>query len=214
MPDVPKVRPKIARGRDLKKKKYRLLQILPGEWFKVRRCDLTTLFLEGAVPTPLLNAVDKIQEMRTKMGREEGGVAGALNAITQDERDSFLELQRRIAVAVTVAPKLTHSKKQSLADEDLLWVGGISDVPEDHASKQDGDVAPDSLWMLWKYVTGEAGINVMDDVDAIEFHSSESDVADSAVRDGDGVRSSAVDVVPLSDAVPHAPPEIEFIGNG
>lgn len=201
---------RVSKGRDVKKRKTYLLQISPGVVFRLRRVDLPTLFLEGIVPTPLLAAVDRLQDVRRKVANDQ--VAAAFETLSAEDRSGFKELMRRCAVASVVDPKLTHSKRASLADPDLLWVGGVSDVPGEHSSETDepGDVVTADLLVIWKAVLGETGIIIMSDDDADEFRSSEPELPVTAVRDGDGLRPEAVDVVAEEQATA-TPKKVTFV---
>lgn len=178
------------RGRDKKRRKTYLLQVGRDEWYRLRRTDLPSLFLEGIIPTPILRAVDTLQDFRRNVAAD--NIADALGNLSKEDRDAFLELMRRCAVSCVIEPKMTHSKRASLADEDLLWVGGISDVDGEGNEDQRGDVETPVLLTIWKAVLGEAGIVTMSDDEANEFRESESESPDSLVRDGDGVRTEAV----------------------
>jgi hypothetical protein len=65
-PEKPKIR--VAKGRDHKKRRRYLLRVshTPDTWFRMRRVDLPTLLLEGILPTPLLRAVDMINDVRRR----------------------------------------------------------------------------------------------------------------------------------------------------
>jgi hypothetical protein len=197
-------RPKVARGRDQKKRKYYLLQVEQpttgspdGVWFRMKRIDFLSIVMEGALPAPLLNAVDRIQDIRKKLaGEGEGGLISAIDSLTRENQAEFQELKRRIAVKATLEPKLTHSKAASLRDDDLMWVGGKSDVPgEEHLPEQaDGDVPAPQMMVIWKAVMGEAGLVTMSDDDAESFRASEQGNDAPVVRDGDEVRTEAVEL--------------------
>jgi hypothetical protein len=105
------------------------------------------------------------------------------------------ELMRRCAVASVIEPKLTHSKKESLTDPDLLWVGGYSDVEgDDPRTEQTGDLETTALLKIWQSVLGEAGVETMTDDAAEEFRPHESEYDAPAVPDGASLQSEAVDV--------------------
>jgi hypothetical protein len=201
MADPTKPRVRVSKGREHKRRSTYLVQVVPGnpgEWFRLRRADLAILFMEGILPTPILAAVDRLQDMRRTFAKstaadESSKLTEALNGFSQEDRDTFLELVRRAAVAVVIEPRLTHSKRKALADPDVLWVGGISDVPgEEQDGEQRGDVDTVTLMTIWRSVLGEAGVVTMLDSAADEFRESESPVDDPVVRDGDTVRTEAV----------------------
>jgi hypothetical protein len=189
----PRVRP--TSGRDVKKRKTYLLPIREGLVFRMRRVDISMLFMEGLIPMPLLGAVDRLESLRRKVG--ETNQISSLADVSPEDIRNFNEVMRRAAVIAVIAPKLTHSKKASLADPDLVWAGGYSDLPDEaHLSEQDGDITPTDLMIIWRAICGEAGIITMSDDEADEFRSDESQSHDSPVRDGDGLRTEAVVVVP------------------
>lgn len=201
----PKVR--VTKGREHRKRNAYLLQIAPGEYWRMRRVDLMGLFFEGYMPTPLLRAVDRFQKMRVGI-EQELALADVLGSLTPEDRSAFLELLRRTAVAATIEPKLTHSKRESLADEDLLWVGGISDVAADQVDgpprEEAGDVDTGALLIIWKAVLGEAGVVTLSDDAALEFRSDESQLDAAHVRDVVGIPSEAVVVDSHAASTPSA----------
>ena len=200
--DSPK-KPRPVSGRTAKKRKFYLLQVGPDEWYRLRRADLPTIFFEGLFPSPLLRAVDSLQQMRNKIANE--NFADALQSVTPEMRSTFMEILRRAAVAIVVEPRLTHSKAASLRDPDLLWVGGYSDIPEEQnvpqPQEESGDVPISILMQVWRALLNEGGIVVMPDDDATEFRASEPSVPLSPVPDGSGVRAEAVVVDPAEPAL-------------
>lgn len=194
MSDEPKPKPRPTSGRVAKKRKFYLLNVGPDEWYKLRRADLPTIFFEGLFPTPLLKAVDSFQSMRSKIANE--NFADALENVTPEMRATFLEMLRRAAVAIVVEPRLTHSKKASLEDPDLLWVGGYSDIPEEQnvpqPKEESGDVSISVLMTVWRALLNEGGIVVMPDDEAMEFRTREPELPVPPVSDGSGVRTETV----------------------
>lgn len=207
-----KDKPRVTRGRDVKKRKTYLLQVAPGVIYRMRRVDFPTLFLEGIIPTPLLSAVDRLQDVRRRYANsvQQGNLA-ALGNLPKEDRDHFMELMRRCAVASVIDPRMTHSKKASLADPDLVWVGGYSDVPGEEHLQFDGDTTTTDLMGVWKAVLGEADIVTLSDDEADEFRPRESPSDDPVVRDGNGLRPEAVVVVPHTGNPEDAkPPKIRM----
>lgn len=217
--------PKKARpisGKQAKRKKFYLLLVGPDEWYRLRRADLPTLFFEGLLPTPILRAVDGFQRMRSQFQGDD--IADALSQISAEDRAAFVELLRRAAVAVVMTPRLTHSKKAAAADDDLLWVGGLTDIESEIQARQasglppleeSGDVALPVLMQIWRAVMSEGGIVVMPDDDATEFRPLEPELPVPPVPDERGVRSEAVVVdspaVAHVGAVPETTRKVRFL---
>lgn len=183
-----KKRPRVPKkGSEIRKSPTYLLEIEKDIAFRLQRIDLFGLFMEGAIPMPLFAAVERIQATRQNMASDE-----ALNAITSDDRGIMMETIRRVAVAVVKNPKMTHSKKQARAD-DLVWVGGKSDVPgEEHLPDQQGDVSSTALMLVYRAANNEAGLVVMADDEAEEFRPSEPTNVADVVDDEPVVPSSPV----------------------
>lgn len=204
-----KFRPRVARGREQKKRaKTYLLQVQEpnreypdGVWFRMKRIDFFTLVMDSVIPTPLLSAVDRLQEVRRSFAGEGEALVKAMDVITNENKTEFFELMRRVAVAATLEPRLTHSKSASMRDEDLVWIGGKSDVQgEEHLPEDHGDVPPGQLMMIWRSALGEAGVVVMSDDDAEEFRTDESRPDADTLRDGGDVRTEAVVLDPTKPA--------------
>lgn len=216
-----KSRPKVMRGRDTKRRKTFLLQVEPpsgeypdGVWYRVKRLDLPSLFMEGIIPAPLLAAVDRLQDVRRRF--HDGDAIGAMDAMAPENRAQMLELMRRCCVAAVLEPRMTHSKAAAQADEDLLWIGGYSDVDADQklgqpVQEEDGDVPKPYMMTVWRAVLGEAGLVVMNDEAAEEFRESEPGTHAAAVEDGNGVRAEAV-VVDSHGGSPQAPEAVRATG--
>lgn len=189
-----------VRASELKKRRY-LVPVEKDTYFRVRKIDLPMLFFEGAVPAPLMNAVDRFQTTRKAFARSEDGDGGLLQSLadlTEQTKKQFLEVVRRVAVAITVEPKLTHSKLAAKRDENLLWVGGLSDIPEEmntpNPQEEDGDVSKDALMVLWRTCMGEVGLVVMTDDEAEDFRTQQSRVAPEPVLHVEGVRTETAHV--------------------
>lgn len=191
MPDQ-KPRVRIRRGRDHKKRKTYLLNVDQGEAFRLRRVDMMGLLLEGALPTPLLSAVGRFQNLRGAILERNADIGSIFESLTREDRASFIELMRRVAVLTAVEPRMTHSKRAAVEDQDLLWVGGYSDVAgENQTTDEPGDVTIGELMLIWRATLGEAGVVTMSDDDALEFRTSESSSDGPVLPDGSGVRAEA-----------------------
>jgi len=177
-PVVPK------KGSQVRKSKTYLLEIEPGTAYRLKRVDVLDLFLEGALPMPLFHAVARIQQTREAMGSD----IDALAAITSDDRGAMLEAMRRVAVAVVIDPKMTHSKREART-KDLVWAGGITDIEgEDQHNPllNQGDVSSSVLMHIFRAANKEAGLVILSDDEAEEFRASEpGDVADTVSPEPD-----------------------------
>lgn len=220
-PDAaPKKKKRIARGREIKQKRTKLLQVEGGEdpiYYRVRRgIDFSLMVVQGIIPTPMMQAVQRMSEMRDTWANK--GPLAALEGLTEDDKRSFLDMIRKCAVMTIITPRVTDSKKAAQLDPDLLWVGGYSDLPGEGDRPEPGDVPDTHLIRVYQYTTGEAGLVVMEDDEADDFRTDESS-ADGATRaHGADVRTEAVVVASAEDhvAVPEidSPPTIEFVGHG
>lgn len=204
---TPKTRIRVANAREYRKPKFGYVAVEDGTHFKIRRLDLPTMFFEGFIPTPLFGAVDKFQQIRKKF--EDDSIADAVELFTPDVKNSVKELLRRIAVATSVEPTLTHSRRESLANPDVLWVGGISDVPGDLQIETAGDVTLETLTRLYRAVLGEAGVRFMTDEEAAEFRADEPTTHVAPISHGADVRTEAVVMDPSATIVHHGERDIE-----
>lgn len=200
---------RIASASGVKKAKYYLLEVLPGQWFKMQRLDLMSLFFEGALPTPILAAVDDLQEMRKIWIGD--SIIAALDSVTDEQRIRIKELMRRVAARAAREPRLTLSKREADQDPNVLWLGGYSDVENDPQANldQDGDIGVSGLMIVWRSVMGEADVVTLPYDEAETFRQSESESPDSPVLDGENVRTEAV--VVGTDAGDHAAPRAPAI---
>jgi hypothetical protein len=189
-PVVPK------KGSQVKKAKTYLLEIEPGTAFRLKRVDLLDLFLEGALPMPLFSAIGRIQATRQKLATDD-----LLGTLTPEDRAAMMEALRRVAVAVVVDPKMTHSKKEARA-KDLVWVGGITDVDgesQHDPDMNDGDITSSVLMIIFRAANKEAGLVILADDEAEEFRASQPiSVADAVPTESD--LPSAPVVLDQSDA--------------
>jgi hypothetical protein len=188
------------RGREAKRLRTDLLQVgrTPEEAFRVRRADFPSLFFEGAVPQPILHAVDRFDTLRKSMQTQ--SVQAVLDKVGDVERKGYVEMLRYTAAKVVVEPRLSLSKRESLEDPDVLWVGGISDLPGDPKDvEEQGDVPLSMLMLIHRHVLGEAGLVYLDDTEADEFRPRERSDDAPAVPDGERVPSEAVVVAGGSD---------------
>ncbi len=176
MSNPKKVRPKPQSAREAKRRRYYLLQIEEDVWYRCRRSNLTTLFLEGALQTPLVAAVDRLQEVRRALHEGINDVE-LLAKITPEDMEHLLELMRRVAVAVVIEPKMTHDEEAAKRDPDLLWVNDVDKI---------------NLIQVWRSVIKEAGVVTMSDDEADEFRTDESDHDAESVSDGESVRAETV----------------------
>jgi len=177
--------PRVASAAEIKRRKFLYVETGDGLVFQIKRVDLVSMFMEGTIPLPLMHAVDHVNNMRQRINF---GGASALEELKNEDRDAMKEAVRRIAVLVSVKPKLTHSKKEA-QDGDALWVGGESDIPDD--TDNTPDVLFRDLMDIWKAVMGEAGVKLITLPEAVEFRESEPQSPADAVRDGDHVSGEA-----------------------
>jgi hypothetical protein len=181
----------IPRGREFKKKKFGYVTIDADTVFKIKRIDLPTMLLENLMPAPLFGAVEELQNMRLKIGM--GDVKSASAGLTKEASASFKELLRRTTVIAVIEPQMTHSRAASLADPDLVWVGGFSDVRgEETFPDQDGDVGFGAMMLVWRAVAGEGGVSWMTDEEARSFRPVPQNDDATNVSDGADVRTKAV----------------------
>lgn len=178
MSDTPKIKPKPQSAKDAKKGKTFLLCVDPQSqvWYRVARTDLVSLFMEGVLPTPLLAAVDRLQDLRASLHQGVNDVE-ALNTLKQEDIDNMLELMRRVAVRTVIEPKMTHDKGEADSNSDVVFVGDISKV---------------YLIEVWKAARREAGIITMSDDEADEFRTRESQSHAAAVSSGPAVQPETV----------------------
>jgi hypothetical protein len=78
-----------------------------------RKADMTVLMLEGKIPMPLLVAVQQMVEMPNAT------VEQRIAALGSDQAESFIQLLRRHALAVVIAPPLSWDDTD---DPDVLPV--------------------------------------------------------------------------------------------
>jgi hypothetical protein len=203
-------------AKDVKRSKFYWLPLDNGVTFLMRRIDMVEIFFEGALPTPILSAVDDLQGMR-KIWLSVG-IVEALASMTPEQRMNIKELMRRIAVRATKEPRLTMSRKEASENADLIWVGGYSDIDGDPDAVNDlpGDISISDLMIIWRATMGEAGVKTLPFDEAESFRSSESRDVASTVLDGEDVRPEAVVVDPdggdpaLAGAVPEQGKRIVF----
>lgn len=196
MSDQAKAKVQIRRGRDYKKDRTRLINVgtaLEKDFWRLRRVDLMSMFIEGLIPASLMSAVANLQEARTKM--ISFGIIEGMKDIPPEQIRDINRILRACAVIAVLEPKLTHSKAASLSDPDLLWVGGVSDVPEDNNREESGDVEIGIMMTIWKSVLGENGVETFTEDAAIEFRQSQQAKNVAAVSDGETVRAEAVVMV-------------------
>lgn len=186
-----KSRPQPTRGRDVKKRRSVLIRVAPNTVFRIRNtADLSGLMMLGVVPATLLGAVDRLQKVRE--AGEKDGAEAAYNSIDSKDRTAFLELLRHVNAAIVIEPRVTLSKRESLADPDVLWLGGTSDVPNDPEPQTPiADVSFDSMFSVYRYLIREGGV-VLNEDDADEFRTDSSNASDQRGADGGEVRPETV----------------------
>lgn len=198
---------KAVTARDVKRAAKYFINVPGVGLMKLRRADLPTLVLDGLIPLPLLGAVDNLSKMREIIATHEEPMT-ALSSMTKDDRESILELMRTVATVVVVEPRCVFPKYD--ADGRKMPVGDdVLDVTEDLSA---GD-----LIVIWKGMLREQGIQILSPDEADRFHSIESAIPVDAVRNGDPVPSSTVDMdVPRrsrdSIASSDEPGRVEYLG--
>ena len=192
------------------KKKAVLLQVAPGTYFKVRQnLDLAGMIMVGALPTPLLSAIHRIQGRReefAKAAKEGGDVFTAMASMPEEDKDAFLELLRQVSNRMVIEPRVTLSKIAASQDEELLWLGGFSDIPGELDEQQNhgplrqeiGDVPFDAQMTVFRFLMKEGDYVVMSDEDAESFRGEPAELADQPGEDGGAVSPTAVDVHPAA----------------
>lgn len=176
MTDKPKAdKPKVSTKKEHAKKRTYLLKV-SDEWYRMRRMDLASLFLEGYLPTPLLQAVDRFQDVRRTL-QGDAGLADSLSQISVEDRKAFLELMRRVACAAVKSPPLTLDKDAADQSETLIFVE---------------DVDLQDLLIIWRSVLGEAGVVTMSDDQADEFRPDELQHDGPAVSHGEDLRTETI----------------------
>jgi hypothetical protein len=193
-------KPRVTSAREARKKHAPyLLEVARDIWFRIRPIDIVQLVFTGAIPLPMSDAVDKLNAMRRAMGTGEAQIE---DLIPKDVLQNAKEVFRRIALKAVIDPPVTDSKYLASLNDDLLWVGGISDIPAEVEAAngrlvdEDGDFSIAMLLEIWKAVSREGGVNVMSDDEAEAFRAAEPEFSGTAVLDGAGVRAEAVIVDP------------------
>ncbi len=94
---------KFTAASDLRRRAYWELELEPaGEdgtpalVVQMRKLDMLTLFLQGAVPTPLMAALSKMQAVRAEIGDDPTGNK-LMDAMGEDDRSNLVKLLRRYA---------------------------------------------------------------------------------------------------------------------
>lgn len=192
--DKPQTQQTPVAGRDFKKKKLFQLKV-DGEWFVCRKVDLIGLMFEGAFPAPMTAAVDNLQDARRSMSK--GDTMTALAGLNPEARAFAKEFFRRVAVLSCVSPRVTHSKRESIENPDLLWAGGLSDVDgDDQTREQQGDLTMSAQITIYRSVMGESGVDVLPYDVAEEFRQGQPESPVAPVLHGEDVRAKAVVVDP------------------
>lgn len=219
MPDpvTKKPKPRLATPRRYRSRQF-FVEMGNGEHFRVRKTDLPSLLMEGILPTPMLAAVEHLDEFRNDVSK--GKFSDALKRVADNPEKwrGVTEMMRRCAVAFVLEPKLTHSKQQAQNHPDeYLWVGGASDVGGEQQREEEGDLPTSDLLKLWRAIMGEVGggVFVMSDEDAEEFRARESRSDAAAVPDGAASEGAPVGSTPaIADRDPapaSAAPEAEVV---
>lgn len=193
MPTQQKRKIKVVTPRRYRERSF-YVPIGGDEHFKVRKADLPSLLMEGVLPTKLVEAIGRFDEIRQSIAKDQ--FSDALKKFVEDETGADIrEMLRRCAVAFVIEPRLTHSKRDAREHADTtMWVGGHSDIAGDPDVEQPGDLAMSDLFTLWRALMGEVGVFVMSDEDADDFRTSESRSDAAPVSDGAEIPSASVSV--------------------
>lgn len=184
-----------ATKQDAKNQFTKLIELVPGSGvvYEMRRTEISTLFIEGALPAPLLKAVDALQNMRRDIQKTVDPVVPTtpetatdqlqklIEGIRRDDLAQHEDIMRRVAVAISVSPKFVFDKDEADRSDSLIWVN---------------ELPFEALMTIWRFAMGEAGISVLSTEEAESFRSGKSPVHAEAVPHGADVRTEAVSVDP------------------
>lgn len=190
---------KIAKAKDFKRSKTGEVELSPGKWVVIRTdLDLPTLLFTGAIPAQIATVAEEFQRARNSIANDNFQAAQ-----DQMQGEKFLQIKdmlRNIAARILVEPRATISKKEAAANDELLWLGGFTDIPEEAAQlkaanippeDEQGDLAFVELSALFSLALRENRVRVLPREDAATFRQEHSASA-GAVRAGEDVRETAV----------------------
>jgi hypothetical protein len=159
----------------LRAKGYWTLEVDPELTVELRRLDMVTLFMTGAIPMPLMASLSRAQEIRQKDGMDD---ATFMSELGEDDKTNMLDLLRRYACLAVKSPPLV------LVDD-----GNPEHVPVELLTGP-------QLLTIWQALPPDAQTPRLTEAQADEFRGPESGQAPApAVPDGGEVRAETIELV-------------------